>query len=65
MFICSCLAIADRTVEAAIAAGSATVQQVTERCGAGGNCRGCWPELQRLLDEHDLRPGGSHRHSAA
>ncbi len=52
MFVCSCEAITDRTVNAAIASGAATVPDVAERCGAGSRCGGCWPELQRLLDEH-------------
>ncbi len=50
MFVCSCLAVTDRTVDAAIASGAAVVDEVTQRCGAGGRCGGCWPELQRRLD---------------
>lgn len=65
MFVCSCRAVSDRTVRAAIAAGAASVDEVIERCAAGGDCGGCWPELQRLLDEVETRPPGSgHRFSA-
>lgn len=52
VFVCSCRAVTDRTVDAAIASGATTVRDVAERCGAGSRCGGCWPELQRLLDEH-------------
>ncbi|MGH9274825.1 MAG: (2Fe-2S)-binding protein [Acidimicrobiales bacterium] len=60
MFVCSCLAVTDRTVDAVIASGASTLDDVTERCGAGSRCGGCWPELQRLLDAH-----GEHRAQAS
>ena len=53
MFVCSCKAVTDRTVRAAIASGASTIDEVADRCAAGSRCGGCWPELQRLLDEHD------------
>jgi bacterioferritin-associated ferredoxin len=52
MYVCSCHAVSDRTVRAAIASGAATVEEVTERCRAGGRCGSCWPTLDRLIDEH-------------
>jgi bacterioferritin-associated ferredoxin len=51
MYVCSCHAVTDRTVRAAIASGATTVGDVAERCGAGDRCGGCWPELERLLAE--------------
>ena len=50
MVVCSCLAVTHRAVGAAVAAGASTVEELTDRCQAGGGCGGCWPELQRLLD---------------
>jgi bacterioferritin-associated ferredoxin len=61
MFVCSCRAVTDRTVDAAIASGASTVSEVASRCSAGSRCGGCWPELQRLLDEHEATPGRPHR----
>jgi bacterioferritin-associated ferredoxin len=55
MFVCSCRAVTDRTVDAAIASGASSVREVAERCGAGSRCGGCWPALQALLDEHDVQ----------
>jgi len=52
MFVCSCRAVTDRTVNAAIASGATCIEDVAERCGAGTRCGGCWPELERLLHEH-------------
>ena len=50
MYVCSCKAVTDRTVQAAIASGARTIEQVAERCGAGGRCGGCWPVLTELLE---------------
>ena len=52
MFVCSCRAVTDRTVDAAIASGASCVEEVAQRCGAGSRCGGCWPELERILQEH-------------
>jgi bacterioferritin-associated ferredoxin len=49
--VCSCKAVTDRTVHAAICAGAESVDQLSSLCRAGSRCGGCWPELQRLLAE--------------
>lgn len=54
VFVCSCRAVTDRTVDAAIASGATSVEEVAHRCGAGSRCGGCWPELERLLADHDV-----------
>ena len=67
MFVCSCRAVTDRTIRAAIASGARSIEDVAARCGAGGRCGGCWPALAELLDEQqgaiDRRDGA--RTSAA
>jgi bacterioferritin-associated ferredoxin len=55
MFVCSCRGVNDRAVDAAIASGATTIGDVAHRCGAGSRCGGCWPELQRLLDQRRER----------
>jgi bacterioferritin-associated ferredoxin len=52
MVVCSCRAVTDRTVHAAICAGAGSVDELTSLCTAGSRCGGCWPELQRLLAEY-------------
>ena len=52
MVVCSCRAVNDRTIRAAIADGARTVDDLTDRCSAASRCRGCGPELERLLAEH-------------
>ena len=50
MFVCHCNAVSDRTVDAAIASGASTVDEITERCSAGGGCGGCHRMLESLLE---------------
>lgn len=52
MVICSCRAVSDRVVIAAIAEGATSVEAVAERCAAASRCGGCLPALQRLIAEH-------------
>jgi len=52
---CSCAAVSDRTVQAAIASGASTVEEVTSRCRAGGGCGGCHALLERLLADTQPR----------
>lgn len=65
MIVCSCRAVTDRTVDASIASGAATVDGIAERCGAGGACGGCRPELERMLGAHDGVRVGIGVHAAA
>ena len=53
MYACACKAVTDRTVRAAIASGARSVEDVTRRCGAGGECGGCVPLLEELLSALD------------
>ena len=56
MIVCSCQVVSDRTVQAAVASGATTIEEVAARCGAGARCGGCWPALRELLDDSaDLR----------
>ena len=64
MIVCSCRRISDRTVGAAAASGAATLEELIARCGAGGRCGGCHPELERILESHVVIRSAAH-HSAA
>lgn len=65
MIVCSCQAVNDRTVQAAIASGATTIQEVAARCGAGARCGGCWPALSQLLDEARHDGAVERRHTSA
>jgi bacterioferritin-associated ferredoxin len=64
MILCSCRAVTDRTIRAAIAAGAHTIEDVARLCGAGSACGGCTPALAELLRESGDRTR-EHAHSAA
>jgi bacterioferritin-associated ferredoxin len=49
MYVCGCRAVTDHTVVCVIAEGACTVDEIARRCGAGGRCGGCRPELEQLL----------------
>lgn len=47
MYVCICHAVTDRQIDAAIAAGATTEDDVGAVTGAGTGCGGC---LQRICD---------------
>ena len=51
MYICSCKAVKERTVRAAIASGASTLDEVGRRCGAGTVCGGCHELIDELLGQ--------------
>jgi bacterioferritin-associated ferredoxin len=38
-------------VRQAIAAGARSVEDITAHCSAASDCGGCWPTIERLVDE--------------
>lgn len=57
MFVCSCRAVKERTVRAAIASGADTIDDVGLRCGAGTVCGGCHELIDELLAQATLARG--------
>jgi bacterioferritin-associated ferredoxin len=55
MVLCVCKAVSDREVDAAIAAGAASLDDVASRCGAGTDC-GCCKDA---IEERLARPCGN------
>ena len=51
VLICHCNVVSDRAVRAAISAGATQVEQITALCGAGGECGGCVPSIEALLED--------------
>ena len=54
MIVCICRGIADRHLEALVASGAHTVQQVEQLCGAGGDCGSCREEVERIVERVTL-----------
>lgn len=49
MIVCSCRAVSDRVVHGAILSGATGPDDVTERCGAGGDCGSCLATVEAML----------------
>lgn len=50
MYVCVCMAVTDREVDAAIDDGAETVAEVTAKCGAGGDCGACHAMIGDMID---------------
>ncbi|MEM8618710.1 MAG: (2Fe-2S)-binding protein [Actinomycetota bacterium] len=52
MVVCHCNMVNDRTINklAKKAGRELTVSEVTDHCGAGGNCGGCVDAIVEILD---------------
>jgi len=50
MILCLCRGVADHAVEAAIADGAHSVDQIERTCGAGGDCRACCDLIEALVE---------------
>ena len=48
MLVCHCRSVSERDVHHALEGGASCVEEITERCGAGGDCGGCLPVLAEL-----------------
>ena len=53
MLVCHCHVVYADTVEAEIAAGAASPEELAQRCGAGATCGGCHGTLEDLLERLD------------
>ena len=53
MVVCHCFAVNHRDIDAAIASGASTVDDISEHTDAGAGCGGCHPTLcARIGDRH-------------
>ncbi len=61
MLACLCRAVSDKKVLAVIQQGAETVEDVTQACGAGGDCGACKQLLQNMIDavEKECAKGGA------
>ncbi|MEM7274231.1 MAG: (2Fe-2S)-binding protein [Actinomycetota bacterium] len=49
MVICHCRAVNDRVIRLVASGPNVTVADVTEQCGAGGDCGGCTDAIEQLI----------------
>jgi bacterioferritin-associated ferredoxin len=55
MILCVCRAVSDSQVSECIAAGATDADEVTRRCGAGGDCGSCLLDIESRLAESSTR----------
>lgn len=60
--ICACLRVGAKTIDAALAAGVRSLDEVAAATGAGSNCGSCRPEIARRLNR--ATPPQEHRDAA-
>lgn len=58
MVLCVCKAVSDREVDAAIAAGARSLEEVAARCEAGTDCGCCREAIEEKLATGGGRPCG-------
>jgi bacterioferritin-associated ferredoxin len=54
MYVCICSAVTDSQVNACIAAGAATAEEIGRRCRAGLDCGSCLEQLDDMLEERSV-----------
>ena len=52
MFVCLCMGVTSHDVDKAVADGACTSKQITEACGAGGDCGRCRRTLRAIIATH-------------
>lgn len=67
MYICICNAVTDRQIQAVVAAGAASLDEVTMELGVGACCGCCREAAEKVI--HDVACGGDcatcHRREVA
>lgn len=56
VIVCHCNAVSDRRIHAEAGLGARTVEDITVRCAAGGDCGRCVPRIEQVLA---IRTGNS------
>jgi bacterioferritin-associated ferredoxin len=54
--VCLCYGVNERRVRREIDHGATSIEEIAERCQAGGCCQSCHPTLDELLAERCPQP---------
>jgi bacterioferritin-associated ferredoxin len=57
--VCLCYGVNERRVRREIDHGATSIEDIAERCQAGGCCQSCHPTLDELLAERCPQPATS------
>ena len=62
MIVCMCMTVTEAEIRACVHAGARTVEEVSERSGAGTGCGGCLETVDLLVEGGSiLHPAGESR----
>lgn len=50
VIVCHCFGVSDRRIHAEAGLGAADLDDITSRCGAGGDCGGCADLIEDILE---------------
>ena len=50
MIVCHCFGVSDRRIHAEAGLGANDLDDITARCGAGGDCGGCADLIEDILE---------------
>jgi bacterioferritin-associated ferredoxin len=55
MLICLCRGLSERDLRGLVAAGLRSTEEISQSCGAGGDCGACLSTIDRLVDDVRIR----------
>jgi bacterioferritin-associated ferredoxin len=64
MIVCLCHPTSDRELDSIIDDGARTVEEISQRCGAGTGCGACLGELRERLQTKGAGAGACNRDCA-
>ena len=50
MIVCHCKGVTDREIRRCVRAGVASIEAVSEACGAASGCGGCEPLVSKIVE---------------
>jgi bacterioferritin-associated ferredoxin len=60
MFVCLCTGVTSQVVNDVVAAGATTSKQISDACGAGGDCGRCRRTIRAIIDAHQTGDTVTH-----
>lgn len=54
VIVCHCFGVSDRRIHAEAGLGASDLDDITARCGAGGDCGGCADLIEDILEIRTL-----------
>ena len=56
MLVCHCRAVCDRVIRQCVRAGTTSLEEIGDACGAGTKCGGCHDAILDIIDDVAAEP---------